>query len=170
LCPSVCMTCRMSLVLWYSIVAFQWRNVWKWICGSLGFWSFLVRVALCLAKSLLWVLRCLLNIRLEGLLAFSDRSCESSLVESLKIRGLLPFSGVMRIVPVSRSKSVHVSACASPALAPVSLSSWRNVEVFGPHPAISASNSASVGMKGSLSVVLYLGGSHFLPSMRRKAV
>jgi hypothetical protein len=27
-----------------------------------------------------------------------------------------------------------------------------------------------VGMKGSLSVVLYLGGSHFLPSMRRKAV
>jgi hypothetical protein len=30
------MTWRTSLVLWYSIVAFQWRKVWKWVSSSLG--------------------------------------------------------------------------------------------------------------------------------------
>jgi len=31
------MTCRMSLVRWYSIVPFQWRNVLKVILRILGF-------------------------------------------------------------------------------------------------------------------------------------
>ncbi len=29
LCPSLSLTCRISLVLWYSMVAPQWRRVWK---------------------------------------------------------------------------------------------------------------------------------------------
>jgi hypothetical protein len=35
LCPKRAATCSGSLVLWYSIVAFQWRNVWK--CISVRF-------------------------------------------------------------------------------------------------------------------------------------
>ena len=38
-CPRICLTCRMSLVRWYSIVAFQCLKVWKWIWSSLGFFS-----------------------------------------------------------------------------------------------------------------------------------
>ncbi len=44
LCPSICLTCRMSFVAWYSIVPFQWRSVWKLICKSRGL---LKRVASC---------------------------------------------------------------------------------------------------------------------------
>jgi len=44
LCPKTCFTCIMSLVLWYSIVPFQCRKVWKDICCILGFWSFWLAV------------------------------------------------------------------------------------------------------------------------------
>ena len=44
------MTCRISLVLAYSMVAFQWRNVWKWIWSSRGFWSLLAILRRALVK------------------------------------------------------------------------------------------------------------------------
>lgn len=40
LCPRMCFTCIMSFLSWNSIVPFQWRNVWKVIRWSLGFFSF----------------------------------------------------------------------------------------------------------------------------------
>jgi len=55
---------------------------------------------------------CLQNILFESF--FSESSRLSSLLESLKIRGLLPFSGVIRMVPASRSRSVHLRLFASP--------------------------------------------------------
>ena len=160
----------MSFVLWYSIVAFQCLKVWKWICISLGFCSLRARLARCFWNRRLWVLRCFENRRFRLLLFCMARSMLSSLFESLKMRGLLPFSGVIRTVPVSKSMSVHFRLWASPDLAPVSFKSCRNVEVLGPQPEIKASNSASVGMKGSFSATLYRGGSHFPPFIRRKAV
>ena len=77
----------------------------------------------CFWNRRLCVLRCLLNMWSD--LAFALRCIIMflSLLESLKIRGLLPFSGVTRIVSVSKSMSVHFSACASPALIAVSFSS-----------------------------------------------
>ena len=128
LCPSICMTWRMSLVLWYSMVAFQCLKVWKWIWSNLGFWSFRLKLALCFWNRRLWVLTCLQNILSEFF--FNAISRLSSLFESLKIRGLPPFSGVIRTVPASRSRSVHLRLFASPDLAAVSFRSWRNVEVF----------------------------------------
>ena len=56
----------------------------------------------------------------------SELSMLRSFVDSLKIRGLLPFSGVTRTVEETVSMSVHLSFRASPALAPVSLRSWRS--------------------------------------------
>jgi len=54
----------------------------------------------------------------------------ASLFEILKIRGLLPFSGVMLTVLLTVSMSVHFRAKASPHLAPVSLSAWRNTAIW----------------------------------------
>jgi len=47
LCPKKYLTCMMSLVLWYSIVAFQCRKVWKDIFSILGFCSFWLAIFLC---------------------------------------------------------------------------------------------------------------------------
>lgn len=43
--PRSCWTCITSLVLWYSMVPFQWRSEWKVIRFSLGLWSFLASLA-----------------------------------------------------------------------------------------------------------------------------
>jgi hypothetical protein len=51
--PRTSFTCRISLVLWYSIVAFQWRNVWKVICVNLEFLSLEVIRLRCFAKFLM---------------------------------------------------------------------------------------------------------------------
>lgn len=64
------------------------------------------------------------------------------------IRGLLPFSGLMFTVFLSRSKSIHVSIWASPILAPVSFRSCRTVDILLLHDAIKMSISCSVGMNG----------------------
>ncbi len=77
-----------------------------------------------------------------------------------RIRALLPFSGVMRATFRSKSTSLHLSLAASPLLAPVSFRNWRNVARTLPLPEISESMSASVGMKGALSIGLYFGGYH----------
>ena len=128
------MTWRTSLVLWYSIVAFQWRSVWNVICCSLGLPN-------------LWAkrLRCRVYVLRRWLSLLDPNKVEWSLgsrfimlmrrLPSLKIRGLLCFSGVTLIVELTRSRSVHLSWCASPARIPVSLSSRRNVEGLGVVPA-----------------------------------
>ena len=53
-----------------------------------------------------------------------------SLPDSLKILGLLPFSGFTLTELLTLSISVHLSLQASPILIPVSLSSCRIVAVF----------------------------------------
>ena len=67
---------------------------------------------------------------------------------------MLPFSGVMFTVLVSKSKSIHSSCHASPDLAPVSFRNRRNVAVFGLQPAINSSISRSKGMNGSFLIGL----------------
>jgi hypothetical protein len=66
-----------------------------------------------------------------------------------ELTGFATFSGVMLTVLFSKSKSVHLSMKASPHRIPVSLSNWRNAEVFLLQPAIRLLISASVGIKGS---------------------
>ena len=41
-CPSISIMCKMSLVLLYSVVAFQCRKVWNVIFLNLGFFSLVV--------------------------------------------------------------------------------------------------------------------------------
>ena len=52
LCPMILITCCISLVIAYSIVAFQCRNVWKVIFLTLSFFSLAAILALCIRKYL----------------------------------------------------------------------------------------------------------------------
>lgn len=88
---------------------------------------------------------------------------------TLQIRGFPPFSGLFSVIMcLSRSVSVQRSLLASPDLIAVSFRSWRNVAVFFPQPAIRASSSFSVGMKGIFRVTLHFGFSHCRPLSFRK--
>ncbi len=69
----------------------------------------------------------------------------------------------MQILHCSKSMSRHLSCRASPDLAPVSLSSCRNVEVFFPQQAIKASMSFSSGVQGFFACSLYFGFVHVSP-------
>ena len=91
-----------------------------------------------------------------------------SVILILNCLGLLPFSGVIVMILFWKSMSVQFSCHASPHLAPVSFSIWRNVAVFCPHPAMIWSISVSVGMKGSLCMRLYFGGFHWSPCIMTK--
>lgn len=80
--------------------------LWKCICSSLGFPSFAASCFLWYRNTLSTVLRSFANI----LLGFSTwlrilvvASMLMSLSDSLKMRGLLPFSAVIRTVFVSKS-------------------------------------------------------------------
>lgn len=76
-------------------------------------------------------------------------SMSISLTETLKILGLLPFSGRFRFMRRRfLSMSIHSKLKASPALMAVSFNVCRKVAVFFPQLAINWSISASVGMKG----------------------
>jgi len=86
----------------------------------------------------------------------------------LNCLGLLPFSGVIVMILFLKSMSVHCSCHASPHLAPVSFSIWRNVAVLCPLPAMSWSSSVSVGMNGCLFIRLYFGGFHWSPCIMTK--
>ena len=97
----------------------------------------------------------------------SEVSRSMSLVEILIMRGRLCFSGLILIVLLSVSMSVHSVCQASPHLAPVSFSSCRKVPVSCPHPAMSWSSSVSVGMNGNVSTRLYLGGFLVPPACKR---
>jgi len=135
----------MSLVLWYSIVPFQCRNVCRWICLSLGFPSLLAVLLLRASKFVLRLCAFPLNI----LSVFLDSLFSMSM--SLVLRGsvllLLPFSAVMLMVLRSESMCIHFNFSISPILAPVSLSSCSNVAILRLEADISASISCSVGMK-----------------------
>jgi len=66
-----------------------------------------------------------------------------------RIRGLLPFSGVMFTVLRSVSMSIGINCVSSPILMPVSFSICSIVDSIEPHDAIKRSISCSVGMNGS---------------------
>ncbi len=87
-----------------------------------------------------------------------------------RIRGLLPFSGVMFTIFRSVSMSVAVNCVSSPILIPVSLSVCSMAASILLLPAISMSISCSVGMNGSFSLVVYFGGVHVFPMKRRNTV
>ena len=93
LCPSMVFTWIMSLVLWYSIVAFQCRKVWKCICFSLGLFSLVV----VLLRSASNVERnpCLFVWNTLSLIFGKLFSMAISLSLIGRIRELLPFSAVM---------------------------------------------------------------------------
>jgi hypothetical protein len=74
------------------------------------------------------------------------------------MHSLLPFSGVILTVPASKSMPLHLNLIASPALTPVFLSRRRKVDAFRPELAIRASSSLSLGINGSFSSTLNLGG------------
>ena len=83
-----------------------------------------------------------------------------SLSEIGRILGLLPFSGVTLTVLRTVSMSIGIILVSSPILIPVSLSICSTVAVTFPLAAISRSISSSVGMNGSRSCGVYLGGFH----------
>lgn len=79
LCPSTVLTWTMSLVLWYSIVPFQCRKVWKCMFLSLGLLSLsawcwrrysrvLRRLCLSVWKTLLFIFGVLLSMAISLLL------------------------------------------------------------------------------------------------------
>ena len=133
----------MSRVLWYSVVAFQWRNVWKVICLIRTFFSLAAILFRCLLKFLLIKSEFLPN-NVSVSLGMSA-SILASLIDIGRILGLLPFSGVILIVRCCKSISVHFSSPhASPLRAPVSFNSCRKVATFLLQAAMSWSNSHSV--------------------------
>jgi len=93
LCPSMVFTWIMSLVLWYSVVAFQCRKVWKCICFSLGLLS-LVAVLLHSPSNVTLKL-CLLGWNTLSLILGMLFSIAISLLLIGSILLLLPFSAVM---------------------------------------------------------------------------
>ena len=161
LCPSICMTWIMSLVLWYSVVAFQCRNVWKVIFFSLGLFS-LVAILL-RSPSYVLLIPCFLVWNTSSLVLSWLFNMATNFLLIGRILGLLCFSGFMLIVCLCRSKSVHCVWSISPIRAPVSLSSCKSVAVLGAAPDIKASISCSVGMNGIGVSRLYLGFSHVFP-------
>ena len=83
--------------------------------------------------------------------------------------GLLPFSGSFSVMMfLWESMFAQRILFASPDLIAVSFNSLRKVAVFLPEPAISVSNSSSVGMKGIFRVTLHLGFSQVNPCIFRK--
>ncbi len=86
------------------------------------------------------------------------------------MRGLLPFAGLILIVFLSASMSIHCAFIASVPLASVSLSSCRNFDTVLPADAIHASISFSSGMNGIVCSFLYFGLSHFNPLNFKKSV
>ena len=93
LCPKTYFTCIMSFVMWYSIVAFQCRKVWKCICFSLGLLS-LVAVLLHSPSNVTLKL-CLLGWNTLSLILGMLFSIAISLLLIGSILLLLPFSAVM---------------------------------------------------------------------------
>ena len=93
LCPNMVLTWMMSLVLWYSIVAFQCLRVWKWISLSRGL---LILLAIRFFSAVK-VFRCpfLLDWKTLSFVCGSAFSIVISCVLIGSILSLLPFSAVM---------------------------------------------------------------------------
>ena len=105
LCPRRVFTWMMSLVLWYSIVAFQCRNVWNVILSILWFWSFFAVVCRCAEKFVLSWSMCVPKI--VSLFCGIWFIMSMSLVLMGSIRGLLPLVGVMLRVFCSVDRSIQ---------------------------------------------------------------
>ena len=87
-----------------------------------------------------------------------------------RIRGLLPFSGVIFTIFRSVSMCVVVSCVSSPILIPVSFSVCSMAANILLLPAMSMSISCSVGMNGSFWLIAYFGGVHVFPMECRNMV
>ena len=129
-------------------MAFQCLSVWNVICSSRGFCS--------VCASRLRVLRKVVFIAFRepvntfGLFLGRAFIISISVVVTFHILGFERFSGWLSVIMFfSRSMSVHCSRFASPERIAVSFSSWRYAAFFLPEPAISASISCSLGMKGN---------------------
>ena len=122
------MTCRISFVFAYSVVAFQCRNVWKVILLMRSFLSLHAILFRCCLKVLV---KCLGEQSKGFCFSFGKLlSIAISWLIILSCLGSLPFSGVTFTVRCSKLKSIHANMNASPQRMPVSLSSCKNVEVF----------------------------------------
>ena len=147
LCPSLCFTKSMSFVLWYVAVAFQCLKVWAWMFSNRGLFCDFAIIFLSLSRC-----RCAALAVGRGLLgcrAYVFINIETSFSDSFSSLLWLPFSGLIRTVFLSKSKSLNLSRATSPILAPVSFNSLSNVEwrIFLV-ALIRASISASNGTKG----------------------
>ena len=90
-------------------------------------------------------------------------SISMRVVLTFHIRGFEPFSGSLSvIIRFSLSMSVHCKRLASPERIAVSFKTCANVAFFLCDPAIRASSSCSVGMKGNFRVTLHFGFVHVL--------
>ena len=121
LCPKSCLTWRMSLVLWYSMVAFVPKGVKCYLVhsGVLSFAAILLRWR---AKFLLIVSVLLLKTLSEAESFGIELSILASLFDIFRFLGFPPLSTITLTVLFTRSMSVHFSWRASPYLTPVSLS------------------------------------------------
>jgi len=161
LCPRKFFTWMMSLVSWYSIVAFQCLNVWKDMLCILGFCSFWAVAFRWWSNEVLSPFICCANM--VSLLCGSSFIMLSSLSDMCRSRGLLFLDGVMLSVLCSGDRSIHLSFTASDIRMAVSLSVWSSVANRFPHEAISWSISFSVGMNGNLVSIVMCGFVHVSP-------
>ena len=152
LCPKMYLTCMMSLVLWYSVVPFQCLKVWNDI--FLSSW-FPVNSTMRFLWIVNWVLIPSLSLlKMFSLVLLNVFSIAISLSDIGTIRGLLPFSGVILIVFLSKFRSFHLRSVSSPILIPVSFRHCKAVAVFLPLLFISSSILFSVGIYGVRSSFL----------------
>jgi len=157
LCPKSFITAYTLFVLCSSVVAFQCLRVWKCICRSLGLPVFRA-IRFLARKNPFLVMFLLLYGKILFVLCGSAFNMVANLFDTLRLRGLLPFSGLLiDSVLASVSKSVHFSCSASPYLHAVSFRVCKNVASRCFVPLISWSISVSVGMNVILSVYLYDG-------------
>ena len=151
-------------------MAFQCLNVWKCILRSR-------RILECLCESFAGLLKRLFSL----ILASRVNTCvlclgrafiiSMSVGLTFHILGFEPFSGALRVIMFfSRSMSVHSNRFASPERMAVSFRICMKAAFFLPEPAISASISCSVGMKGNLRVTSHLGLFQAMPLNLRKSV
>lgn len=100
--PNTSCTWIMSLFLWYSVVAFQWRKLWKCTFLNSGLASFLAILRRCMKKQLR-ISSAFENMRslLLGILATMSKA----FCVRLSNRGSLPFSATM--LTVFRPKSIY---------------------------------------------------------------
>lgn len=150
-------------------MAFQCLKVWKCIWCNRGFWRVSARRLRVLMKVVFIDFKEPLKISVLFLgCAFI---ISISVAVTFHIRGFEPFSGAFSVIMFfSRSMSVHSRRLASPERMAVSFRICMKAAFFLPDPAIKASSSCSVGMKGNFRVIWHLGLFQDCPLNLRNSV